>query len=235
VYKVTGLNLIDGIGSTEMLHIFISAAEDEIKPGATGKPVPGYEARVVDESGHEVAPGTIGRLAVRGPTGCRYLSDDRQRNYVSSGWNITGDMYLMDEDGYFWYQSRSDDMIVSAGYNIAASDIEAVLLTHDAVAECAVIGVPDAGRGMIVKAFVVPRSGFPGNETLVRVLQEHVKGEVVPFKYPRAIEFVSSLPKTAAGKLKRNMLRVERNEVGDGDQARTKPARSLCAAGGPFD
>ena len=145
---------MDGIGSTEMLHIFISATEDEIRPGATGKPVPGYEAKIVDDDGHDVPPGTMGRLAVRGPTGCRYLADERQRKYVQNGWNITGDTYLMDDDGYFWYQSRSDDMIVSAGYNIAGPDVEAALLTHPSVAECGVVGAPDEARGMIVKAYV---------------------------------------------------------------------------------
>ena len=168
--------------------------------------MPGYEAKVVDELGNDVPPGTIGRLAVRGPTGCRYLADERQRKYVLNGWNLTGDTYLMDEDGYFWYQSRSDDMIVSAGYNITATDVEDALQSHDAVAECGVIGVPDEARGMIVKAFVVLRQGIAGTDSLVNALQEHVKREIAPYKYPRAIEFVSELPKTASGKLKRFML-----------------------------
>jgi 2-aminobenzoate-CoA ligase len=210
--EATGIKLIDGIGSTEMLHIFISATEDEIRSGATGKPVPGYEAKVVDENGSEVPPGTIGRLAVRGPTGCRYLADDRQRKYVLNGWNITGDTYLMDSDGYFWYQARSDDMIVSAGYNIAATDVEAALLTHDAVAECGVVGAPDQARGMIVKAYVVLRPGFAGSDVLVGELQEHVKREIAPYKYPRAIEFVRELPRTASGKLRRFLLHA--NEGG---------------------
>jgi 2-aminobenzoate-CoA ligase len=204
--KATGIKLIDGIGSTEMLHIFISATEDEIRPGSTGRPVPGYEAKVVDELGNDAPPGTIGRLAVRGPTGCRYLADERQRKYVLNGWNLTGDAYMMDEEGYFWYQSRSDDMIVSAGYNIAATDVEAALQTHDSVAECGVIGVPDEARGMIVKAFVVLRRGIVGTDGLVSTLQEHVKREIAPYKYPRAIEFVSELPRTASGKLQRFML-----------------------------
>jgi len=198
---------MDGIGSTELLHIFISASEHEIRPGATGKRVPGYEAKIVDDEGNDLPPGTIGRLAVRGPTGCRYLSDDRQRKYVQRGWNITGDTYIMDADGYFWYQSRSDDMIVSAGYNIAGPDVEAALLTHPAVAECGVVGAPDEARGMIVKAYVVVASGTTADAALASALQEHVKREIAPYKYPRAIEFVAQLPKTETGKLKRFALR----------------------------
>ena len=205
--KATGLKLMDGIGSTELLHIFISATEDEIRPGATGKPVPGYEAKIVDDEGHDVPVGTIGRLAVRGPTGCRYLADERQRKYVQNGWNITGDTYLMDSDGYFWYQSRSDDMIVSSGYNIAGTDVEAALLTHPAVAECGVVGAPDEARGMIVKAYVIAAAGVTTDAKLVAELQEHVKREIAPYKYPRAIEFVTQLPKTETGKLKRFALR----------------------------
>ncbi|NPU10864.1 benzoate-CoA ligase family protein [Bradyrhizobium sp. 83002] len=205
--KATGLKLMDGIGSTEMLHIFISAVEDEIRPGATGKPVPGYEAKIVDDEGRDVPPGTMGRLAVRGPTGCRYLADERQRKYVQNGWNVTGDTYVMDEDGYFWYQSRSDDMIVSSGYNIAGTDVEASLLTHPAVAECGVVGAPDEARGMVVKAYVVLAPGAEGTPALVSELQEHVKREIAPYKYPRAIEFVTQLPKTETGKLKRFALR----------------------------
>lgn len=205
--KATGIKLMDGIGSTELLHIFISATEDEIRPGATGKPVPGYEAKIVDDEGRDVPPGTMGKLAVRGPTGCRYLADERQRKYVQNGWNITGDTYLMDGDGYFWYQSRSDDMIVSAGYNIAGTDVEAALLTHPAVAECGVVGAPDEARGMIVKAYVVAASGVTPDAQLVAELQEHVKREIAPYKYPRAIEFVTQLPKTETGKLKRFALR----------------------------
>jgi 2-aminobenzoate-CoA ligase len=205
--KATGLKLMDGIGSTEMLHIFISAVEDEIRPGATGKPVPGYEAKIVDDEGRDVPPGTMGRLAVRGPTGCRYLADERQRKYVQNGWNVTGDTYVMDDDGYFWYQSRSDDMIVSSGYNIAGTDVEAALLTHPSVAECGVVGSPDEARGMIVKAYVVLAPGVAGTPALVAELQEHVKREIAPYKYPRAIEFVTQLPKTETGKLKRFALR----------------------------
>src|SRR5439155_24337369 len=169
--KATGLKLMDGIGSTELLHIFISASEDEIRPGSTGKPVPGYEAKIVDDAGNDVPPGTIGRLAVRGPTGCRYLADERQRKYVQNGWNITGDTYLMDSEGYFWYQSRSDDMIISAGYNIAGPEVEAALLTHPAVAECGVVGQPDEERSQIVKAYVVLRPGQTGDAAMTKQLQ----------------------------------------------------------------
>ena len=204
----TGLKLMDGIGATEMLHIFISAPEDEIRPGATGIPVPGYEAKLIDAGGRDLPPGSTGRLAVRGPTGCRYLADDRQRNYVIDGWNVTGDTYHQDEDGYFWYQARSDDMIVSSGYNIAGPEVEAALLSHPAVAECGVVGAPDAERGQIVKAYVVLRPGFvPRRSSLSRDLQDHVKREISPYKYPRAIAFVDELPKTQTGKLQRFALR----------------------------
>ncbi len=203
----TGIKLMDGIGATEMLHIFIAAPEEEIRPGATGKPVPGYEARVVDEEGRTLPPGSIGRLAVRGPTGCRYLADERQRRYVQDGWNITGDTYLMDEDGYFWYQARSDDMIISSGYNIAGPEVEAALLTHAAVAECGVVGAPDEERGMVVKAYVVLHPGHEPGPHLTKALQDHVKAEIAPYKYPRLIEFVEALPRTQTGKLQRFELR----------------------------
>jgi 2-aminobenzoate-CoA ligase len=205
--KATGIKLMDGIGGTEMLHIFICAIEEEIRPGSTGKPVPGYEAKIIDDEGRDVPPGTMGRLAVRGPTGCKYLADVRQLKFVQNGWNITGDTFVMDEDGYFWYKSRSDDMIVSAGYNIAGPDVEAALLTHAAVAECGVVGSPDEARGMVVKAYVVLAPGFSGDETLTTELQDHVKREIAPYKYPRAIEYVAELPKTETGKLKRFTLR----------------------------
>jgi 2-aminobenzoate-CoA ligase len=205
--EATGLKIIDGIGATEMLHIFIGSPEEDIRPGATGRVVPGYEAKVIDESGREVKPGTIGRLAVRGPTGCRYLADERQRKYVQNGWNVTGDTYLMDEDGFFWYQARSDDMIISAGYNIAGPEVEAVLLEHPAVAECGVIAAPDPERGHIVKAYVVLRPGQSGDAALTRTLQEHVKATIAPYKYPRAIEYVTTLPRTETGKLQRFALR----------------------------
>ncbi|KLK89882.1 2-aminobenzoate-CoA ligase [Microvirga vignae] len=205
--EATGIKLMDGIGATEMLHIFIAAAEDEIRAGATGKPVPGYEAKIIDEDGRTLPPGSIGRLAVRGPTGCRYLADERQRKYVQNGWNITGDTYLMDEDGYFWYQARSDDMIISSGYNIAGPEVEAALLTHPAVAECGVVGAPDDGRGTIVKAYVVLRAGYAPGPDLTKMLQEHVKAEIAPYKYPRVIEYLDALPRTQTGKLQRFELR----------------------------
>jgi len=203
----TGIKLMDGIGATEMLHIFIAAAEEEIRPGSTGKPVPGYEAKVIDDEGRTLPPGSIGRLAVRGPTGCRYLADERQRKYVQDGWNVTGDTYLMDEDGYFWYQARSDDMIISAGYNIAGPEVEAALLTHPAVAECGVVGAPNDGRGTVVKAYVVLRSGVSPSADLTKALQDHVKAEIAPYKYPRIIEYVDALPRTQTGKLQRFQLR----------------------------
>ncbi|NIF86368.1 benzoate-CoA ligase family protein [Comamonas sp. Tr-654] len=202
----TGIEIIDGIGSTEMLHIFISHREEDARPGATGKAVPGYRAKVVDEEGREVSPGTVGKLAVQGPTGCRYLNDSRQTKYVSQGWNLTGDAYLMDGDGYFVYQARTDDMIISSGYNIASPEVEEALLLHAAVAECAVIGVADSERGQIVKAFVVLRAGHMASDALVMELQDFVKSQVAPYKYPRAVQFVDQLPRTATGKLQRFRL-----------------------------
>lgn len=204
----TGIRIIDGIGATEMLHIFISAAGDDIRPGATGRAIPGYQARVVDDNGVPVPTGQIGLLEVRGPTGCRYLDDvQRQRGYVRDGWNLTGDSYRMDEDGYFWYQARSDDMIVSSGYNIAAPEVENALLTHEDVHECAVIGIPDVERGHLVKAFVVLHSHARNNPPTIKALQDHVKSEIAPYKYPRAIEFVDTLPHTDTGKLQRFRLK----------------------------
>ncbi|WNV87812.1 AMP-binding protein [Umezawaea sp. Da 62-37] len=205
-HDATGLRIIDGIGATEMLHIFIAAADDDIRPGSTGRPVPGYTAVVVDEDGGPVPDGVAGRLAVRGPTGCRYLADDRQRDYVRAGWNLTGDTYVRDADGYFWYQARSDDMIVSSGYNIAAPEVETALQRHPDVAECAVVGVPDLDRGMLVKAYVVLTAGVAGSPDLVAALQDFVKHEIAPYKYPRAVEFVDRLPRTATGKLQRALL-----------------------------
>ena len=203
----TGLNIIDGLGSTEMLHIFIAAPDDGIRPGATGKPIPGYQARVVDDQMKTVAPGVVGRLAVRGPTGCRYLADERQREYVVDGWNLTGDAYKMDEDGYFWFQARTDDMIIASGYNISGPEVEQALLFHDAVAECAVVASPHEERGTIVKAFVVPRPGVGGSQQLSKELQDHVKATIAPYKYPRAVEFTDALPKTQTGKIQRFVLR----------------------------
>jgi 2-aminobenzoate-CoA ligase len=205
--EATGIEIIDGIGATEMFHIFISADEAHARPGATGLAVPGYRARVVDDDGNDVPAGTIGRLAVQGPTGCRYLSDPRQADYVKGGWNYTGDAYLQDADGYFFYQSRTDDMIISAGYNIAAVEVEDALLSHEAVAECAVIGHADKERGQIVKAFVVLRAPHRGDEAMVKALQDFVKATVAPYKYPRAVEFREALPRTETGKLQRFRLR----------------------------
>ena len=200
----TGIELIDGIGATELLHIFISHTEATARPGATGRPVRGYQACILGDDGQPLPAGHVGRLAVKGPTGCRYLADERQRQYVHDGWNLTGDAYLLDDDGYFVYQARTDDMIISGGYNIAGPEVEAALLSHPAVAECAVVGVPDDERGQIVKAFVVLRPGQAGD---VRALQEHVKATIAPYKYPRAIEFRSSLPRTETGKLQRFKLK----------------------------
>jgi 2-aminobenzoate-CoA ligase len=202
----TGIAITDGIGSTEMMHIFVSAAGGEIRPGSTGKAVPGYEATVLDADGNPLKEG-VGRLAIKGPTGCRYLDDPRQRDYVVNGWNVTGDTYRRDADGYYWYLARSDDMIVSSGYNIGAPEVENALLSHPAVAECAVIGVPCPERGQKVKAYVVLAVDAEPSGELVAELQEHVKAQIAPYKYPRAIEFVEALPKTATGKLRRSELR----------------------------
>lgn len=207
--EATGIEIVDGIGATEMLHIFISAAGPDIRPGATGKPIPGYRARIVDDDGQELPAGQVGRLAVKGPTGCRYLADDRQRAYVQNGWNLTGDAYLMDTDGYFWFQARTDDIILSAGYNIAGPEVENALLEHPAVAECAVVGAPDPERGQVVKAFVVlkPEYKYIGDEALAKELQDFVKQTIAPYKYPRLIEFCQTLPRADTGKLQRFKLR----------------------------
>ena len=202
----TGIAITDGIGSTEMMHIFIAAAGEDIRPGATGKAVPGYEACVLGPANQPLVEGT-GRLAVKGPTGCRYLDDPRQRDYVVNGWNVTGDTYRRDSDGYYWYLARSDDMIVSSGYNIGAPEVENALLSHPAVAECAVIGVPCEERGQKVKAFVVLAADATQSDELVAELQAHAKAQIAPYKYPREIEFVEALPKTATGKLRRVELR----------------------------
>jgi 2-aminobenzoate-CoA ligase len=200
-HDATRLKIIDGIGATEMMHIFISASGDDIRPGSTGKAVPGYVACVLDEQNRPMTSGT-GRLALKGPTGCRYFDDERQADYVQDGWNVTGDTYRADEDGYFWYVARSDDMIISAGYNIAAPEVENALYSHPSVQECAVVGVPCEERGQKVKAFVVAAS-----EVRAADLQDHVKRTIAPYKYPRVIEFVDALPKTATGKLQRYALR----------------------------
>lgn len=206
-HAATGLRIIDGIGATEMLHVFISAADDDIRPGSTGRPVPGYRAKIVTEQGDPVPDGRPGLLAVSGPTGCRYLDDPRQAVYVRDGWNVTGDTYIRDGDGYFWYVARSDDMIVSSGYNIAGPEVEKALATHPYVAECGVVGAPDPRRGMVVKAYVVLRAGVAADAPTVKELQDHVKRSVAPYKYPRAIEFVEELPRTSNGKLQRGELR----------------------------
>ncbi|GAA2145591.1 AMP-binding protein [Nocardioides koreensis] len=207
LHREIGLKVIDGIGATEMLHIFVSAAGDEIRPGATGRPVPGYRATILDPDGNEVGPGVEGRLAVIGPVGCRYLDDDRQRGYVVNGWNVTGDTFVRDEDGYFWYRSRTDNMIVSSGYNIGGPEVEAALDTHPDVVEVAVIGEPDPDRGTIVCAFVVLRDGVAGDADKVTELQGHVKGLLAPYKYPRDVRFVPSLPRNSSGKLQHFKLR----------------------------
>jgi len=203
----TGIEIIDGIGATEMLHIFISHDEAHAKPGATGRPVPGYRACVMDDAGNPLPPGTVGKLAVKGPTGCRYLADDRQAEYVKGGWNYTGDAYMVDADGDFIYQARADDMIVSAGYNIAGPEVEGALLLHRAVAECGVVGVADDERGQIVKAFVVLKPGYAPDAATTRELQDFVKRTIAPYKYPRAVQYLAALPRTDTGKLQRFRLR----------------------------
>jgi 2-aminobenzoate-CoA ligase len=205
--QATGIEILDGLGSTEMIHIFISHTVERVRRGATGYAIPGYRATVLDDTGRPCAPGVVGRLAVKGPTGCRYLADERQKNYVQNGWNITGDAYRMDADGYFFYEARTDDMIISAGYNIAGPEVEGALLTHPAVAECGVVGAPDPQRGTVVKAFVVLKPGHAGDAAMVEALQTHVKSTIAPYKYPRRIEFVDALPRTETGKLQRFRLR----------------------------
>ena len=238
----TGVRLIDGIGSTEMLHIFISAADDDIRPGATGKPVPGYVAKVVDLDGNEVPDGEPGRLAVQGPTGCRYLSDPRQLVYVENGWNITGDTFTRDADGYFWYQARSDDMIVSSGYNISGAEVEEALMARDDVMECAVVASPDEARGHVVKAFVVPTGGLAAlpdeaaRAARAKTLQDHVKATIAPYKYPRVIEFVDSLPRTSGSSSGSSSARTPASRRGDRprdpDRAHRRVARHR--RGGPL-
>ena len=210
----TGIEIIDGIGSTELLHIFISHDEAHARPGSTGKAVPGYTACVMGDDGTPLPAGQVGQLAVKGPTGCRYLADPRQANYVRNGWNYTGDAYLTDDDGYFIYQARTDDMIVSAGYNIAGPEVESALLAHPAVSECGVIGVDDPQRGQIVKAFVVLKPGYTGSATLTAALQTFVKQAIAPYKYPRAIEYLAALPRNHVGKLQRHRLRTASNPRG---------------------
>lgn len=208
----TGKPMLDGIGATEMLHIFISNRLDDARPACTGLPVPGYEARVLDEDGREVPRGTVGKLAVRGPTGCRYLADERQSGYVLDGWNLTGDAFSQDEDGYFHFAARTDDMIISSGYNIAGPEVEACLLGHPDVMECAVIGVPDLERGQIVQAHIVLADGLVPNDDCIKRLQEYTKSQIAPYKYPRSIKFIEALPKTATGKVQR--FRLKEGEIG---------------------
>ena len=203
----TGIDIIDGIGTTEMFHIFISSPPGDLRQGAIGKVVPGYQAKVVDDQGQELARGSVGKLAVIGPTGCRYLGDTRQLNYVKGGWNYPGDAFTQDADGYFFYQARDDDLIITAGYNVAGPEVEDALLRHPAVAECGVVGIADEDRGMVVKAFVVLKSGHAGNAAMVKSLQDHVKAVLAPFKYPRQIAFMAQLPRTQTGKLQRFKLR----------------------------
>lgn len=205
--RKTGKPILDGIGSTELLHIFITNRLGDAVAGTTGHPVLGYEARIVDQNMNEVPPGIVGKLAVRGPTGCRYLADARQTSYVQNGWNLTGDAFVRDQKGRFSFVARADDMIISSGYNIAGPEVEGALLSHPAVAECGVVGAPDEARGMIVKAYVVVAGGVQADDALAKALQEHVKREIAPYKYPRAVEFIAQLPKTETGKLKRFALR----------------------------
>ncbi len=203
----TGIEMLDGIGGTEVFHIYISSPPSEVRRGAIGKAVPGFVAKIVDDDGHELPRGSVGKLAIKGPVGCRYLDDARQTNYVKDGWNYPGDAFVQDEDGYFFYQSRADDMIITAGYNVGGPEVEDALLQHPAVAECGVIGKPDEQRGMLVKAFCVLKPGHVADDAMVKALQDHVKGTIAPFKYPREIEFVDVLPRTETGKLQRFKLR----------------------------
>jgi 2-aminobenzoate-CoA ligase len=207
--RKTGKPILDGLGSTEMLHVFITSRIGDARPGITGRPVTGYEAKVVDDNMNEVERGEIGKLAVRGPTGCRYLADKRQKNYVRDGWNLTGDTYMQDAEGYFHFVARADDMIVSAGYNIAGPEVEAALLQHADVAECAVVAAADEERGQIVAAFVVLKAGISGDADCVKRLQDHVKAVIAPYKYPRAVNFIDALPKTQTGKVQRFRLRQQ--------------------------
>ncbi|WP_354685429.1 AMP-binding protein [Cupriavidus necator] len=211
----TGIEMTDGIGGTEMMHIFISSAGAEVKPGAIGRVVPGYVAQIVDDNMQPLPPGQVGKLAVQGPTGCRYLDDPRQANYVKAGWNLPGDTFVVDEDGYYFYQARSDDMIISAGYNIAGPEVESALMQHEAVAECGVVGAPDDGRGQVVMAYVVLREGVAADDATRTALQEYVKRQIAPYKYPRRIEFVPALPRTETGKLQRFRLRQMAQQAND--------------------
>ena len=207
--KATGIEMTDGIGGTEVIHIYISSAGHEVRAGSIGKVVPGYQAQIVDEDMQPVPPGVVGRLAVRGPTGCRYLDDPRQKDYVKEGWNLPGDTFVMDADGYFSYQARNDDMIISAGYNIAGPEVESALMQHPAVAECGVVGASDIERGQVVMAFVVLKPGYTGSPVLEKEIQEFVKQTIAPFKYPRRVMFCDAMPRTETGKLQRFKLRQQ--------------------------
>lgn len=209
--RKTGKPMLDGIGATEMLHIFVSNRFDDHKPACTGRPVSGYEVKIIDENGDPVPTGTVGRLAVRGPTGCRYMSDDRQANYVIDGWNITGDSFSMDEEGYLHFAARNDDMIISGGYNIAGPEVEAALLSHEMVSECAVVGAPDVERGSVVQAHVVLNQGVDASDDTRKLLQDHVKAMIAPYKYPRSVVFCETLPKTQTGKIQRFLLKQDSN------------------------
>jgi 2-aminobenzoate-CoA ligase len=211
--EATGIEMLDGIGATELIHIFVAAAGKDVRPGAIGRAVPGYEVAVLDDELRPVPDGTVGRLAIRGPTGCRYLADERQLAYVQGGWNLTGDAVTMDDEGYVYFKARTDDLIISAGYNIGAPEVEAAVLQHESVSECAVVGVPDVDRGQAVKAFVVLKPGVVASESLSRAIQEHVKATIAPYKYPRYVEFVTSLPKTDTGKLQRFRLKASPAEA----------------------
>ncbi|TDF63862.1 AMP-binding protein [Cupriavidus sp. L7L] len=218
----TGIEMTDGIGGTEMMHIFISSAGAEVRPGAIGKVVPGYVAQIVDDEMRPLPPGQVGKLAVQGPTGCRYLDDPRQANYVKAGWNLPGDTFTVDADGYYFYQARSDDMIISAGYNIAGPEVESTLMQHESVAECGVVGAPDDGRGQVVMAYVVLREGVPADDATRTALQDYVKRQIAPYKYPRRIEFVPALPRTETGKLQRFRLRQMAEQGNGGNHGGSK-------------
>jgi 2-aminobenzoate-CoA ligase len=207
--EATGIEMLDGIGATELIHIFVAAAGADVRTGAIGRAVPGYQVAIVDEHVEPVPPGQVGRLAVRGPTGCRYFRDDRQTSYVQRGWNLTGDAGTMDDDGYVYFKSRTDDLIISSGYNIGAPEVESAVLTHPAVAECAVVGVPDVDRGQCIKAFIVLKAGEQPSAELARAIQDHVKATIAPYKYPRLVEFRDTLPRTETGKLQRYRLKEQ--------------------------
>jgi 2-aminobenzoate-CoA ligase len=227
VREATGLRLVNGIGATELLHVFISAAGDDIRPGTTGKAVPGFRATILDQEGNELGPGQSGRLAVIGPTGCRYLDDARQANYVVNGWNVTGDTFSMDEDGYFTYQARSDNMIVSSGYNIGAPEVETAIDQHPDVVENAVIGRPDPERGSIVCAFIVLREGVIGDAAKRKEIQDFVKQTIAPYKYPRDVRFVTELPRNPSGKLQHFKLRdglLNESAAGEAETQQLTPA-----------